>query len=224
MKGITDIHTHINYRVDDGSDSVETSMEILEREYKQGVTNVILTPHFHLGECMPDTSVIKKHFELLKDNVAQSIPNMNIYLGNEIMWCGDLVERLDNGQLYTLADSRYTLIEFYPSVQYSTMEKAISMLVNNGYMPIVAHCERYQCLRASFKVINEERIRHLVNMGAYMQVNVASVFGHNGRFISKLIDKDLLHFVASDVHGIEKRGVYWDESVNYLEKNITENT
>lgn len=53
MKGITDIHSHILFEVDDGSDSIETSLKLLRKEYEQGVRNIILTPHFHIGECMP---------------------------------------------------------------------------------------------------------------------------------------------------------------------------
>lgn len=218
MKNITDIHSHINYQVDDGSDSIETSIQMLKKEYEQGVENVILTPHFHLGECMPKSETVKAHFEVLLDKMADIIPGMKLYLGNEIMWCSEAVQMLDAGQLYTLADTKYVLIEFYPTVQYSEMEKAISLLLNYGYIPIVAHCERYQCLRTAFKIINEGHIRHLIDMGAYMQVNVTSVFGKENRFVSKLINKDLLHFVASDAHGLETRSVHWDKCLRYLEK------
>lgn len=65
MIGITDIHSHILFQVDDGSDSIETSLKILEKEYEQGVRNVILTPHFHMGECMPDNELVKRHFNQL---------------------------------------------------------------------------------------------------------------------------------------------------------------
>mgnify|MGYP000048576727 FL=1 len=62
MVDITDIHSHILFQVDDGSPSIETSLEILKKEYQQGVRNVICTPHYHAGECMPKPDVIKKNF------------------------------------------------------------------------------------------------------------------------------------------------------------------
>lgn len=218
MRGIIDIHSHIMFQVDDGADSIETSLKMLKQEYEQGVTGVILTPHYHAGECTPGTQKIKKHFEQLQVRVNQMIPDMKIYLGNEVMWCNDMVNLLDAGKLYSLAGSRYVLVEFYPSVQYSVLEKALNLILNGGYIPVVAHCERYKCLRSAFKIMNSNGINHLIEMGAYMQVNATSVFGRDSKFISKLIDNDFLHFVASDAHNIGTRGVYWDKCVRYLSK------
>lgn len=218
MRKITDIHSHILYRVDDGADSIEKSLEILKQEYEQGVLNVILTPHFHIGECMPARDIIKAHYETLKVEAGKVLPDMKLYLGNEIMACNDMVEMLEEGELFTLAESGYVLVEFYPGVQYSVMEKYLRNLLNGGYTPIVAHCERYKCLRSSVKVINKSNILHLVEMGAYMQVNAFSVFGREHKFVAKLIDNDLLHFVASDAHSTDGRGVFWKKCAQYLEK------
>jgi protein-tyrosine phosphatase len=222
MRGITDIHSHIMFQVDDGADSVETSIELLEQEYKQGVTRVILTPHYIASHNPVKASFIKERFEQLKDVINEKIPEMKLYLGNEILWCSDAVELLDNGSIFTLADSRYVLVEFYPSVQYSAMERAINLFLNGGYIPIIAHCERYSCLRTTFKVINYNNISHLVEMGAYMQVNVTSVFGRDSKFVSKLIDNDFLHFVASDAHNKITRGIHWNQCIEYLKKKYNE--
>lgn len=221
MREITDIHSHILYRVDDGAESIEKSLEILSHEYEQGVSNVILTPHFHIGECMPDKNKIKSHFEKLKNEAGKVLPDINLYLGNEIMACNDIVEMLDAGELFTLADTSYVLIEFYPTVQYYMMEKTLRNLLNGGYTPIVAHCERYKCLRLPLKTINKNSINHLVEMGAYMQVNASSVYGREHKFITKLIDNDLLHFVASDAHSTGDRGVFWDKCIQHLEKKYS---
>lgn len=218
MRKITDIHSHILYTVDDGADSVEKSMEILCREYEQGVDKVILTPHFHIGECMPGSDRIKSHYDVLKAEAKKQLPDMEIYLGNEIMACNDMVEMLDQGELYTLADSSYVLVEFYPSVAYSVMEKYLRDLLNGGYIPIIAHCERYKCLRSAIRIINRDNISHLIELGAYMQVNVSSVFDREHKFVAKLIDNDLLHFVASDAHSTGIRGVFWGKCIAYLEK------
>lgn len=222
MKGITDIHTHIMFRVDDGSDSMEKSLEMLRQEYNQGVTNVILTPHYHVGGCVPDREIVKNRYMELKEKVHTLIPEMNIYLGNEIMACNDMVEMLDAKKVFTLAESSYVLVEFYPGVQYSAMEKFLSTLLNGGYMPVVAHCERYKCLRSSLKVINYKNMEHLIEMGVYMQVNVTSVFGNDHKFIGKLIQNDFLHLVASDAHSLGVRGIYWDKCIKYLSKKYDE--
>lgn len=222
MKGITDIHSHILFQVDDGSDSMETSVEILKKEYEQGVENVILTPHFHLGECMPESGLIRAHFEALQNVIKKEIPRMNLYLGNEIMACNDMVHLLNEGRLNTLAETRFVLVEFYPAVQYQVMVKYISDLLNGGYTPIIAHCERYACLHASLKKINAKNISHLIEMGAYLQVNAISVFERESKFVEKLIDNDYLHFIATDAHSLGHRSVYWDKCISYLRKKYNE--
>ena len=75
-----------------------------------------------------------------------------------------------------------------------------------------------ECLRT-----NINRIIHLVESGAYIQVNASSVYlFRNKKFVKKLIDEDCLHFVASDAHDREKRGMYLQKSVTYLSKKYNE--
>lgn len=222
MKGITDIHCHILYGVDDGSDSIEESIKLLKKEYTQGVENIILTPHFHMGECMPPKSKVLSHFQCLKEQAGKILPQLNLYLGNEIMACNDMVRMLNEGEIFTLADTGYVLVEFYPTVHYEEMLRYVSMLLNGGYSPIIAHVERYQCLTKAFKKINEKNIFHLIEMGAYMQVNASSVYGRNVKFVEKLIEKDFLHFIATDAHGIDYRTVHWNECLDYLQKKYND--
>lgn len=218
MRGITDIHSHIIFGVDDGARSLDESMEILKQEYAQGVRNVIFTPHFHMGKCTPNPNKIKSNFEKIKSKIKDEEPDMNVYLGNEILACNDMAELLDNGELFTLAQSKYVLVEFETFIDYSSLKKQIGMLLNGGYMPIVAHCERYRCLRKSLNRANVKNIKHLVEMGAYMQVNTTTVFKSDRRFVKTLIDNDILHFIATDTHNLRNRSVYWDKCVRYLEK------
>ena len=42
-----DFHTHILPGVDDGSHSIEESLELLRISGKQGIEEVVLTPHFY---------------------------------------------------------------------------------------------------------------------------------------------------------------------------------
>ena len=78
---------------------------------------------------------------------AKEFPDVKLYLGNEVLLCNDMVEKLDAGNILTMANSRYVLIEFYPTEDYATIERAISLLLNGGYIPIIAHCERYRAFR-----------------------------------------------------------------------------
>ncbi|MCI9565135.1 MAG: hypothetical protein HFG30_03885 [Eubacterium sp.] len=222
MKGITDIHSHILFEVDDGSDSIETSLKLLRKEYEQGVRNIILTPHFHIGECMPESKLVREHFGQLMKLAKREIPELQLFLGNEIMACNDMVRLLDEGVINTLAGTRFVLVEFYPSVQYETMLKYISNLLNGGYNPIIAHCERYACLHSTFKKIHAKNLSHLIEMGVYLQVNAVSVFERDVKFVEKLIDNDYLHFIATDAHSLGHRNVYWDKCIRFLRKRYND--
>ena len=47
---MVDFHCHILPKMDDGSDSINTSLAMLRAEHTQGVNRVVLTPHFYCEE------------------------------------------------------------------------------------------------------------------------------------------------------------------------------
>lgn len=222
MTNITDLHNHILYGVDDGAASLESSMEIIKREYEQGVRNIIFTPHFHIGECMPEQEKVESHFDKLKKEVEKVYPDMALFLGNEIMACNDMVSMLEEGKLRTLAGSRYVLVEFYPTVRAAEMEKYLRDLLNGGYIPIIAHCERYSCLRKKIGILNKEMMKHFIEMGVFLQVNASSVFGRDKKFVSKLIQENMLYFIGTDAHSTGRRGVFWEECIEQLQKKCSQ--
>lgn len=218
MERITDIHTHILYGVDDGAHSIEDSIRILKEEYEQGVRNVILTPHYRNGEYKVSTTKIKEHFGVLKEEAGKHFPDMKLVLGQEILAFPGVTKELENGKALTMADSRYVLIEFDIDVDYSRLEKYVQELLLGGYTPIIAHCERYRCLRKVLGNADIGKITHIVEMGSYLQVNADSVYKKDKKFVRELMDNELLHFIGSDAHNLSDRGVYFDRCIKYLNK------
>lgn len=218
MNKIIDIHNHILYGVDDGSNSLKKSIEMLKREWEQGVREVIFTPHYNWGECMPEEDRVNRHFETLKEEIKKIHPEMKLHLGCEIMAFEDVAEYLMEGRVRSMVNGRYVLVEFYPTDNIRYMERILRDILNAGYTPILAHCERYAALRKRFKRVNKEYIKYLVEMGCYLQVNADSVLNKNFKFVDTLIKMEVLHFIASDAHSINRRGVHWDECVKVLEK------
>ena len=80
-----DLHNHILFGIDDGSNNIEESIKIIEEAEKNGYTDLILTPHYRkLENFTSDNKSKRKRFKKLKKELEERNINVNIYLGNEI--------------------------------------------------------------------------------------------------------------------------------------------
>ena len=191
-----DIHTHILPFIDDGSDSVEKSIEMLKNQKLLGVTDVFLTPHFRTGEYEYNKqTVVDKYNDFLqKLEGVEGLPNL--YLGQESFCDEGIYARLENKDVVCLGDSKTVLLEF----NYKTDTDIADYVYNCsvlGYFPIVAHIERY-------RYIDKYMIIEIKQNGGLIQVNASAVVGRMGKqvqhFVLKLIKEGLVDFIASDLH------------------------
>lgn len=194
-----DIHTHILPHVDDGSANMETSIRLIESEVKQGVTDIFVTPHYYrFREFLSTHKQNRDLFESLMTEVKRLDIPVKLYLGNEIYYDLDTLRRLESGTVIPMGDSRYVLVEFSLTRETEDIPDAINDLTAKGYIPIIAHPERYPYIKSlqDYKIM-----RH---MGAKIQINAGSLTGYYGKkvksFVKKLIKNDLVDFVASDIH------------------------
>ncbi len=190
-----DIHAHILPFVDDGSDSIEQSLEMLRAEIEAGVTDVICTPHYRF-DFMPDKESVLSSFEMLTQAVKDNGLNINLYLGQEIFVDRDIRELLREQKVFSLNNGKYILVEFDLMFKRNIPE-TIYELKRLGYIPIVAHIERYF-------YVNIETCFEVKRYGGLIQVNASSIVGREKRSYAKLIKKlfkfGLVDFVSSDTH------------------------
>lgn len=140
----------------------------LSQQPAQGIRAVIATPHFSRRG---DPDEYRQLLKSVQTEIWKSCPDFQLYLGQELYYHEDLGDRLLSGQALTLADSSYILVEFDPAAPFSRMSRGIRNLCGLGYIPVLAHAERYGCLRESGML---ERLRE---MGALFQVNYESLTG-----------------------------------------------
>lgn len=167
--GVVDIHTHVLPGIDDGAEKMALSYRMLRRSYKQGVRKVIATPHYATYHWRTKPQQIQELMEKLAARVRKAMPDLELYRGQEIQYFEGMVEMLREGKLLTLAGSRYVLTEFLPTSSWSQIERAVRELTMAGYLPVLAHIERYQCLR------EKGRLEELMKEGAYLQMNYGSL-------------------------------------------------
>ncbi len=192
---MVDIHAHILPAVDDGSESLAQSIQMLEECLKNGVTDVVLTPHFrkrYAYEC----SKILQAFEDFKNIVAKQGVAINLYIGQEIYVGKEYKKLFKSKKILTLNQTNYVLLEF-DYVRPQEIAEAVYELKRSGYIPIIAHVERYV-------YVDVETVVDIKNSGGLIQVNAGAIAGRcpgrQKRFVKRLFKRDLVDFVASDYH------------------------
>ena len=135
-----DIHTHLLPCVDDGSQSVENSVEMAKELYEQGVKQIIITPHYRL-HYRKTPQVLQTEFEQFKAKVQAQIP-IDLYLGQEIYVEDNIKELCRLNKVLTMNGSKFLLCEFNYTHPCDISE-TVYELCSEGYVPIIAHVERY---------------------------------------------------------------------------------
>lgn len=190
-----DFHSHILPNIDDGSRNMEQTVEILKEAKNAGFNKIISTSHYMEGYYNIDEEQRKK----LIEEVKEQNQGIELFLGSEIYVTGNIVELLKDQKASTINNSKYVLFELPLNTKEIMAKEVIYRLIENNYVPIIAHPERYKYVQE-----NIEYIMELVDMGALLQSNYGSIIGMYGRkaesTVKKLLKEDAVQFLGSDVH------------------------
>jgi protein-tyrosine phosphatase len=200
-----DLHCHILPGVDDGAESLAEATAMCRLAAQDGCVAMVATPHQRRGEWWnADRESLAALAAELQDAVG---PGFRVYLGGEVHVDSELlteVEKLPGGGLLPLAGSRYLLIELDSMGTSRDAIHLVHELSVAGWYPILAHPELIPWLAP-----DPALIARLVSLGATTQVTAMSITGEFGRRpqndVFSLLDAGLVHFVASDAHGVRRR-------------------
>ena len=194
-----DMHSHLIPGIDDGSKSMEESLELLQRLSSYGLRKIITTPHI-MSEYYKNTpELIHMGLEDLRKSAKAAGISMEIEAAAEYYIDEILLEKIKAGeQLLTFGDG-YILVETGFINKPQMLLETIFQLEMAGYKPILAHPERYQYL-LSDKVLLED----LIARGIFFQVNLLSLTGFYSKqvkdFAENLLDRRLVKFFGTDCH------------------------
>lgn len=197
---IIDLHSHILPQLDDGSQSLEQSLEMADLAVRSGVRSMVVTPHCIQG----DAREVMASFRLVQEALEDTGIPLRLFPGMEIMGTPETAALLKAGQLLTINGSRYPLIEF--PFQASARENAqiLESVLRAGFRPLIAHPERYECVQEDL-----DSIGSWVQMGCLLQVNRGSLLGRFGSGAQEaaffLVETGLATVVASDAHSPRMR-------------------
>lgn len=212
-----DIHSHIIPGVDDGPETLEEAVRMLQHVADEGFSYIVATSHFKSPHYDVSTPQIIQGVELLTKEIKKNNIPIEVLPGQEIRIYENIVQDLLNGDALPLGASRYVLIEF-PSREVPEFAKDVcTELLSNNYVPIIAHPERNREL-----IERPEILYSFVKSGVLSQVTTGSLTGHYGKKIKEtalqFIEKNLVHCLGSDMHNLTTRPFLFNEGVDVLDK------
>ncbi len=188
-----DLHRHLLPGLDDGAASEEDMKRMLDDAYAEGVRLLCATPHFHPGFFPYSEEKRAKAYAALEAYAAGKYPELTLFPGAELRYADAATEWLSSGICPTLAGSSCVLVDFLPDVSAEVVMTAMRKLLNEGYLPLLAHVERYPALEPA-------HIEELKSMGVRLQLDAGSLFGEWG-VKAKARARRLIRFYRADVVG-----------------------
>lgn len=210
-----DMHNHILFGVDDGCQTIDESIRMIEKAHDVGVTAMILTPHYApLRGYVASHDTIQDKFHELKQAIDERAIPVHLYLGREIDEVKDIDALLKEGTVQTMNGTNYVLVDF--GMSKTDIDEYCYELIINGYKPIIAHPERYN-------YIDDEQLYHRwKKTGALLQVNASSLFHPKNKQTKKvikyLIKHKLIDLIGSDSHRAPKNYDDFAKGYELLEK------
>lgn len=202
MACFADFHTHILPNVDDGSASLEQSLQMLKMEAQAGVKRVVLTPHFYPHE----TSIAEfvQARDLAYSRLAEAVkeyPDMpELYLGAEVLFYRGMAASEELGQL-TIAGSPYILVEMPFEEWTDEMYEELGAICQRGFRPIIAHLDRYV---GPFSTRGIPQVLAQLPVLVQMNTEALQTFWKRRMFMN-LLKKDMVHLFGTDCHNCTSR-------------------
>lgn len=194
-----DIHCHVLPAVDDGASSWDVTLAMCRLAEEDGVTDIVATPHANY-DYVYDRA---QHLDLL-EKLRERAPKLKFSLGCDFHLSYENVrDAKDHPERYAIGDTRYLLVELSDYSAFN-IKQTLYELQTVGLLPIVTHPERNAVILG-----NPDLLDRFAEIGCLFQVTANSLTGYWGKAKQKLCEemlkKKMVHFIASDAHGVTNR-------------------
>ena len=200
---MTDFHTHILPGIDDGSRSVEQSVQMLRMEAAQGIRRVVATPHFYPQLDTPER-FLQRRAQARQQLCAamareRGLPQLSV--GAEIHYFHG-ISQSGAVKALTIDGTRCLLIEMPPPPWSEAMYRELEDLaVKRGYIPIVAHVDRYIGRFRTFGIPGQ-----LAELPVLVQANAEFFLERaTAAMALRMLKKEQIHLLGSDCHNVSTR-------------------
>lgn len=199
-----DIHCHILPEIDDGAKTWQETLAMAQMAVADGIRTIIATPH-QLGNFTHNGGAqIRQLAATVNTTLAEHQIPLTVLPGADVRIEAEMIPQLRAGNVLTLADRQKHVLLELPHELYFPVEPVLGQLERLGMQGILSHPERNQGLLRSPEITEQ-----LVDHGCLMQVTAGSLMGTFGpasqAMAEWMLDRDLVHFLATDAHGIRSR-------------------
>lgn len=200
-----DLHCHLLPGIDDGADSLRTSLDMARIAVQDGITHTACTPHIYPGVFPNERADICRRVQLLGEQLRDADIALEITHGADIQIVPELLHGLRSGRMATINDTRYFLLEPPHFAVPARFAEIIDDALAAGYVPLITHPERLSWL-------DEAHYPWFVDAafaGAWIQLTADALVGRFGkeakRWSERFLGDGLVHVLASDGHDVRRR-------------------
>lgn len=211
-----DLHSHILPGIDDGAKTVEDAVEILREQKRQGVKSVVFTPHYNFERKSIEafSKTREESYQKLKRTREFLDLMMSVRLGAEVYYSIKLME--EDIRPLCFEGTNYILIELPTNEKPFGMMHTLTAVINRGYIPILAHIERYPYFEEDPLELYE-----LVSRGCLAQVNAGPV-ASKVPIVMKYLKWELAQVISSDCHSMGRRRPNLKDGMAAVEQKLGE--
>lgn len=215
MSRITDFHTHILPEIDDGSASLNESIEMLKMQAAQGIRRVVATPHFYAQHDTPHAFLERRMNaeKLLRQEMAKHGGMPELHIGAEVYYFRG-ISHSDILSELTIDQKKCILIEMpLPPWSEQMYRELEAIQERRGITPIIAHIDRYIAPLHTFRI--PER---LAALPVLVQANAGFFLRKSTRNMAlRMLNRDQIHLIGSDCHNTSDRAPNMGEAVDIIE-------
>lgn len=217
-----DIHSHLLPAVDDGSRGIQESIALLRLAVRDGIREMVLTPHIFAGRWDNYLSMLKPRFEAFERLIRSKEIDIRLHLGAEVHLLIESLDLIDRGEVPMMGiwnGSPALLIELHDARIPPFTINAIRHLSGRGLQAIIAHPERNKAVMA-----DPDCLEPLLAEGCLMQITAGSLIGNFGAraagAAAELLRREWIHFIATDAHNLRSRPPMMREAKKFVARHF----